>query len=73
MLLPLLTFTAILVGSWTFAAIVSDWGSGYQETTQPSVLMHKRVSLWSLILFLFFPTASTSFTPKHFAEKRLYL
>lgn len=73
MLLPLLTFTAILIGGWTLAAIVSVWGSGYQETTQPSVLIGKRVSLWSLILFLFFPTASTPFIPKHLAEKRVHL
>lgn len=58
MLLPLLTFTAILIG-W-IAAVVSVWGSDYQKTSKSSVLTNKRVTLWSLILFLFFPT-------KHFA------
>lgn len=73
MLLPLLTFTAILLGGWTLAAIVSVWGGGYQKTTKPSAHMHKRVTLWALILFLFFPSASTSFIPKHLAEKRVRL
>ena len=64
MLLSLLTITAILIGGISFAATLSGWGYNSQKSTQPSVFPNRQVSLWSLILFLFFPTVSAPYEPK---------
>lgn len=65
MLLPLLTFIALLAG------IVAVWGSEAKRTllTQP-VLHGRSFSLWSLVLFLFFPPAETPSAPKFTPNSR---
>ena len=64
MLLFLLTISAILIGGISFAATLSGWGYNSQKLTQPSIFPNRQVSLWSLILFLFFPTVNAPYEPK---------
>ena len=68
MLLALLTIIAVLIGGWTFAAMISSWGGDLRKSAQPPVFPNRQVSLWSLILFLFFPTVSAPSSSKHLAR-----
>lgn len=69
MLLPLLTFIAVLIGGISFASIISAWNRDFRESAPPPVLLNRQVSLWSLVLFLFFPTVSAPFKPKAIANE----
>jgi hypothetical protein len=54
MLLPLLTFIALLAG------MVTVWSSQIKRSRLTQPALHGRsFSLWSLVLFLFFPPAQT--------------
>ena len=66
MLLSLLTFIVILIGSISFAGIIEAWSRKKQKSASHSVFLNKQISLWSLVLFLFFPTLSASSEPKEF-------
>lgn len=60
MLLQLLTVAAMLIGGWVFAAILSG-SSGSNTAKKPNRLSlspDNGLSLWSLILLLFFPSAN---------------
>ena len=58
MLLPLLAVVALLIGVLSFTAIVTAQMAQPKRHVQPS-LPNQQVSLWSLVLFLFFPWSST--------------
>ena len=58
MLLPLLTFIAVLIGGISFASIIEAWNRDLRESAPPPVFLNRQVSLWSLVLFLFFPWCS---------------
>ena len=64
MLLSLLTFIAVLIGGISFAGLIEAWGRDNRKSAQPSIFPNRQVSLWSLILFLFFPTVSAPSEPK---------
>ena len=66
MLLSLLTFIVILIGGISFAGMIAAWSREEQKSAPPSVFLHRGISLWSLVLFLFFPTVSASSEPKEF-------
>lgn len=63
MLLSLLTVAAILIGGWTFTATISAWSRDLRKSAKPSVFPKRQVSLWSLILFIFFPSFNTLSLP----------
>lgn len=71
MLLPLLTVTAVLIGSWTFAAIIDTWVRNTRLSAQLSIFPNKKVSLYSLILFLFFPMANTPLSSEPSLPQRI--
>lgn len=55
MFIPLLTILAVFLGSWMLAIVFES--SGTKSSAQPSILIRK-VSLWSLLLFIFCPEFS---------------
>lgn len=67
-MLLLLTVASMLVGG-LFATTIF----GIRNPKQPakrSIYLSKRISLWSLILFILFPTpVSAPSKPKHFAPR----
>jgi hypothetical protein len=69
MLLPLLTFIAVLIGGISFASIIAAWNRDFRESAPPPVLLNRQVSLWSLVLFLFFPTVSAPSKPNQIANE----
>ncbi len=64
MLVRLLTVTAVFIGGCILAAIIEAWKHETEERTQPTVLSNRQVSLWSLILCLFFPSLLTPIVAK---------
>jgi len=64
MLLPLLILIAVLIGGISFAGIISGWSRDERESAPPSAFLNRQVSLWSLVLFIFFPTLNTPSEPK---------
>jgi len=64
MLLSLLTFIAVLIGGISFTSMLWAWSGRARESALPSVVLNQQVSLWSLVLFLFFPMVSAPFEPK---------
>lgn len=56
MLLFLLTLAAVLMGGWVFTGIISGIGDAGKVTHFHTVL-HKKISLWSLLSFIFFQSA----------------
>ncbi len=67
MLLPIAIIAAVLIGSWIFSAIIETGVRKAKVSTHPSSA-DSQFSLWSLIIFLFFPTervtSSPSFLPR---------
>jgi len=55
MLLFLLTLAAIL-GGWVFTAIISGIGDA-GKVAQSHTVLNKKISLWSLLSFIFFQSA----------------
>jgi Trk-type K+ transport system membrane component len=51
----LLTLIVIFIGGISFAGMVEAWNRAAWEPNYPSVSPKRSFSLWSLILFLFFP------------------
>lgn len=66
MLLPVLTITAILIGCISFVVIPVTRSDKSRKSVQPSISPHQQVSLYSLVLFLFFPTRSVPSKTKEF-------
>lgn len=65
MLLPLLTFIALLAG------MVTVWSSQVKQSRLTQPALHDRsFSLWSLVLFLFFPPAQTFSTSGFMPDDR---
>lgn len=69
MLLSVLTFIAIFLGGISFAGIVEAWSRGARKSASPSVSLNSHVSLWSLVLFLFFPTVSAPLVGDRFTRR----
>ena len=63
MLFPILTVAAVLIGGWVLAAISSARLHDAKKSGYPSVFPSKRVSLLSLVFFLFFPSNLTPSSP----------
>lgn len=58
MLVTLCIFIGVLIGVISNAFITEAWNRDFRESAPPSVFLNRQVSLWSLVLFLFFPTVS---------------
>ena len=58
MLLPLLVVITLLIGVFSFTAVINAQMGQQRRPVQPS-LPNQQVSLWSLVLFLFFPWGNT--------------
>ena len=67
MLLPWLALIAAFIGGISFANTLAAWRRKPQRSHHFSISPKQPFSLWSLILFLFFPTASVS-TSQHFTK-----
>lgn len=67
MLLPWLALIAAFIGGISFANTISAWKRKVSRSHRFSIFPKQPFSLWSLILFLFFPPASIS-TSEHFTR-----
>jgi hypothetical protein len=65
MLLPLITIAAVFIASWMLAVLIEVWVraaakseqlSGLETKKQIPFFPGKKISLWSLIFFLFSPS-----------------
>jgi hypothetical protein len=70
MLLPISIITAVLIGSWIFTAIIETGVRKAKVSTQVSS-HNSQFSLWSLIIFLFFPTESVIPSPSLLPRREL--
>ncbi|MBW4639995.1 MAG: hypothetical protein KME05_17550 [Gloeocapsa sp. UFS-A4-WI-NPMV-4B04] len=69
MLLPISIITAVLIGSWIFTALIETGLRNAKVSTQRS--HNSQFSLWSLIIFLFFPTESITPSPSLLPRREL--
>lgn len=70
MLLPISIITAVLIGSWIFTAIIETGVRKAKVSTQVSSA-NSKFSLWSLIIFLFFPTERVTSSPSFLPPREL--
>jgi hypothetical protein len=66
MLLPLLTIVVGLIAVWAFNAKSYAWVHALRESAPSPVLPNKQFSLWSIVLFIFFPISGAPPESKEF-------
>lgn len=70
MLLPIAIIAAVLIGSWIFTAILETGVGKAKGSTRP-YSPNSQFSLWSLIIFLFFPTERVTPSPSFLPPREL--
>jgi hypothetical protein len=69
MLLPLLIFIAVFISGISFAGIITAGNRPARKSNHFSVLPNRPLSLWSFILFLFFPPVNEFSMPKQLTSR----